>query len=313
MSMRLERVFSYPILEHRSDNHWEAAAVFNCAAVFHNKKFHLVYRATDIDASGKDGPFVSSLGHASSSDGFHFERSETPLLTGEGEQELRGLEDPRIVNIDDTFYMMYTGYRGKTPGDYRICLASSQDLLTWSRRGIVLDEPNKDAALFPEKINGRFCMFHRRDPDIWIAFSADLSKWTDHTRVMSPVPSIEWQEKKIGIAGPPMKTKDGWLLIYHGVSHNNVYTLGIALLDLADPSKVLYRQGEPILEPELQWEKEGCVPNVVFSCGQIETDDRILVYYAGADTVIGVAKLDKKDIASSFSSLYPATRAELSK
>lgn len=113
---------------------------------------------------------------------------------------------------------------------------------------------------------------------------------------MKPDPENEWESKKIGIAGPPIRTDEGWLLIYHGVSNNSVYTLGIALLDLTDPSKVISRQKEPILEPELVWEKEGCVPNVVFSCGQIETEDDLLVYYAGADTVIGVAGIKKENL-----------------
>jgi len=296
MPIKLKRLFTHPVLEPVPANSWEAAAVFNCAAVYHNNRYHLVYRATDIDASGRKGPFISRLGHAVSSDGFTFERFDTPLLTNKGEQELRGLEDPRVVKIEDTFYMMYTGYRGKTPGDYRICLASSTDLNNWKRHGIVLDEPNKDASLFPGKINGRFCMFHRRDPDIWISYSENLINWVDHTRVMGSLSSSEWESKKIGIAGPPVKTQEGWLLIYHGVSNDHRYSLGIALLDISDPSKIISRQTEPILEAELQWEKEGCVPNVVFSCGQIETKDSILVYYAGADTVIGVAELKKNDI-----------------
>ncbi len=296
MPIELVRVFEHPILEPVLDHAWEAAAVFNCGAIFHDSRYHLIYRATDIDAGGKEGPFISRLGHAISADGLHFERAEYPLLTGEGEQELRGLEDPRIVKIEDTFYMMYTGYRGKTHRDYRICLASSHDLINWKRHGIVLDESNKDASLFPEKINGRFCMFHRRDPDIWIVYSDDLKNWVDHTRIMKPDPANEWESKKIGIAGPPVRTKDGWLLIYHGVSRNSVYSLGIALLDLSDPSKILFRQAEAILEPELIWEKEGCVPNVVFSCGQIETEDSLLVYYAGADTVIGVAGIKKDNL-----------------
>jgi len=272
--------------------------VFNCAAVFHKKKYHLIYRATDINASGKDGPFISTLGHAVSSDGLNFERLRTPLLRPEGEQELRGMEDPRIVKIDDTFYMMYTGYRGHTHTDYRICLASSTNLTTWKRHGIMLDEPNKDATLFPEKINGRFCMLHRRFPDIWIAYSNDLRSWTGHTRLMGPIPSVPWESKKVGIAGPPVKTPQGWLLIYHGVSTLHHYSLGISLLDILDPSKVLFRQTEAILKPELEWEKKGCVPDVVFSCGQIEEKERYIIYYAGADTVIGAASLDKKDIDS---------------
>jgi len=296
MPIKLERIMPKPILEPLIGHNWEAAAVFNCAAVFHDNSFHLIYRATDIDASGNDGPFISKLGYAVGSDGLHFSRQDEPLLSNEGEQELRGLEDPRIVKIEDTFYMMYTAFRGKEAGDYRISLATSKDLKNWKRHGIVLDESNKDASLFPEKIKGRFCMFHRRDPDIWIAYSKDLKSWTDHTKVMEPISAIEWQSKKIGIAGPPIRTDKGWLLIYHGVSSTSVYTLGIALLDIDDPSIVLFRQDEPILEPELEWEKKGCVPNVVFSCGQIETSDRILVYYAGADKVIGVAGIDKKKI-----------------
>lgn len=296
MSIKLKRISRTPLLLPVKNNSWEAAAVFNCAAVYDNKKVHMIYRATDIASSGKEGPFISRLGYAVSDDGIHFERMNVPVLTNVGEQEHRGLEDPRIVKIENTFYMMYTGYRGKESGDYRICLASSPDLKNWKRHGIVLDESNKDGSLFPNKINGKFCMFHRRDPDIWIAYSDDLNNWTNHTSIMGPAPSSEWESKKIGIAGPPIKTKDGWLLIYHGVSHSHVYSLGIALLDLADPSKVLFRQIEPILEPELSWEKKGHVPNVVFSCGQVEIGNKLIVYYCGADTVIGAAEIDKKDI-----------------
>lgn len=296
MPVKLIRLSENPILQPVKENSWEAAAVFNAAAVYYRGEYHLVYRATDIDAGGKNGAFISSLGHAVSTDGIHFKRFNTPLLSPEGEQELRGLEDPRIVKLEDTFYMMYTGYRGKEERDYRICLASSRDLVTWKRHGVVLDEPNKDASLFPEKIGGRYCMFHRRDPDIYLAYSSDLIHWTDHTKVMGPLGKNEWEGKKIGIAGPPVKTEKGWLLIYHGVSETHHYSLGVTVLDFTDPSRVLFRQKEPVLEPELPWEKEGCVPHVVFSCGQIEEEDRIIVYYAGADTVIGAAFVDTKDL-----------------
>lgn len=299
MPMKLKRISDIPILKPLPDHPWEAAAVFNCAAVPHHGRIHMIYRATDIASDGSEGPFVSSLGGAVSDDGVHFERDTEPLLRGEGPQELRGLEDPRVVKIEDTFYMMYTGYRGLADGDFKICLASSSDLTSWKRHGVVLDESNKDGSLFPEKIGGRFVMFHRRSPDIWIAFSEDLETWTDHRRVMGPLADSPWESVKIGIAGPPMKTDQGWLLIYHGVSEDHVYSLGIALLDPNDPSRVVARQREPLLEPELVWEKEGHVPNVVFSCGQIEQEDRILVYYCGADTVIGAAVLDKKAITFS--------------
>ena len=190
--------------------------------------------------------------------------------------------------------MMYTGNSGK---DYRICLAASRNLIAWERQGVVLDEKNKDASLFPEKINGKYVMLHRREPSIWLAYSDDLKHWYDHTRIMSPLCDSNWEHSKIGIGGPPIRTDEGWLLIYHGVSEEKKYCLGAALLGLDDPARVLARQKEPILEPELEWEVKGCVPNVVFSCGQVEVGNRLLMYYAGADSAIGVAELRKSDIA----------------
>ena len=187
--------------------------------------------------------------------------------------------------------MMYTGYGGRFDDDYRICMASSRNLIDWKRHGVMLDEPNKDASLFPEKINGRYIMFHRRHPDIWLAYSDDLHHWEDHRRVMEALPGSSWENIKIGIAGPPIKTDAGWFLIYHGVGEGQRYCLGAALLDLSDPTRVIARQPEPILEPELDWEINGYVPNVVFSCGQVILGDDLIVYYGAADTVIGAAAI----------------------
>ncbi len=294
--IRLKRVSEKPILEPEISHPWEASAVFNCAAIYDNGLVHMIYRATDLAPNGKEGKFVSRLGYAVSRDGINFNRLKNPLLTNDVPQEKRGLEDPRIVKIDGIFYMMYTGYRGELKGDYRICLASSTNLIDWKRHGVVLDESNKDGSLFPEKINGRYVMLHRREPDIWIAYSNDLITWYNHTKIMGPIPSSKWENLKIGISGPPIKTKDGWILLYHGVSNEHIYSQGIALLDLENPDRVLARQTHPILKPELSWEKTGHIPDVVFSCGQVELDDRIIVYYCGADTVIGAAELSKKDI-----------------
>jgi len=187
--------------------------------------------------------------------------------------------------------MMYTGYGGRFRGDYRICLASSRNLIDWKRHGVMLDEPNKDASLFPEKIDGQFVMFHRRAKAIWLADSTDLRNWSNHRVVMDAKLESSWENEKIGIAGPPIKTSEGWFLIYHGVSKNKRYCLGAALLDLDRPENVIVRQSEPILEPQLDWEINGYVPNVVFSCGQAVLNDEIYVYYGGADTRIGVAKV----------------------
>ena len=289
--IKLERLSEQPILTPKKEHPWEKAAVFNCGVIFHNDLVHMIYRATDITSNGKEGKYVNNLGYAISSDGIHFNRLEKPILVNDVPQEQRGPEDPRLVRLDDTFYMTYTGYGGRFDGDYRICLASSPNLINWERHGVLLDEANKDAALFPEKVNGRYLMLHRRPPDIWLAYSDDLRNWDNHHSLMQPIPDSRWESEKIGAAGPPIMTKEGWLLIYHGVSKDGHYSLGVALLDLQEPTKILFRQSEPILEPELEWEINGYVPNVVFSCGQAVIDGKIHVYYGGADKAIGVAEI----------------------
>lgn len=290
--IKLKRLSKDPILKPKPHHNWEAAAVFNTAAIYHNGLVHLVYRATDVTSNGKQGKYINSLGYAVSQDGIHFNRLEDPILINDVPQELRGPEDPRIVEIDSVFYMMYTGYGGRFDGDYRISLATSRNLISWDRQGVMLDEPNKDASLLPEKINGRYLMFHRRHPDIWVAFSDDLKSWDTHQRIMGPVPESNWESDKIGLAGPPLKIDQGWVMIYHGVGGTpRRYSLGIALLDLKDPTRVIVRQSEPILKPELDWEINGYVPNVVFSCGQVLVGNDLYVYYGGADQVIGVAAM----------------------
>ena len=294
--IKLIRMSQTPILSPTPSNRWEAAAVFNCGAIYHNGLVHMIYRATDVSSNGKDGKYINNFGYAVSTDGIHFNRLVNPILVNDNPQEARGPEDPRIVRINKTFYMMYTGYGGRFGGDYRICLATSQNLIDWKRHGVMLDEPNKDASLFPEKINGQFVMFHRRGKAIWLAESTDLDNWTNHRVVMVVKPESRWENEKIGIAGPPIRTPQGWFLIYHGVNKEKRYCLGAALLDLENPEKVIARQSETILEPELDWEINGYVSNVVFSCGHAVINDAVYVYYGGADTQIGVAKMFLEDI-----------------
>lgn len=294
--IKLKRVSQKPVLVPNSGSTWEAGAVYNCAAVYKDKLVHLVYRATDITSNGSMGKYINNLGYAVSSDGINFNRLRDPIMVNDIAQEARGPEDPRIVEIDGTYHMMYTGFGGRFPGDYRISYATSSNLITWQRHGIVLDEANKDASLFPEKIGGKYMLLHRRPPDIWMAFSEDLKNWDEHRILMKAIPDSDWENEKIGIAGPPIKTESGWLLIYHGVSKSHTYSLGIAELDLENPSQVISRQSEPILEPELDWEINGHVPNVVFSCGQVIKDGELYVYYGAADTVIGVANIPLQDM-----------------
>lgn len=293
--MKLTRLRTDPILKPIKEHDWEKAAVFNAALVYHNGLYHMIYRATDLGGQEKYGKYINALGYAVSADLFIWHRYEEPILTNSVPEEKRGPEDPRIVRLDDTFYMTYVGFRGRVFDDYRICLATSKDLVHWDRKGILLDEPNKNASLFPEKINGKYCMLHRRNPDICICYSEDLKTWIGHKKIMSPLPDT-WNQVRIGIAGPPVKIDDGWFLIFHGVDEFNHYRLGVALLDGEDPSKVLARQAEPIIEPELDWEVNGYVPNVIFSCATLLRGNRIYCLYGGADTVIGAAYIDIQDV-----------------
>jgi predicted GH43/DUF377 family glycosyl hydrolase len=246
------------------------------------------YRAQGLDR-------ISRIGCAISTDGYYFNRLQDPVLSPANEYELFGVEDPRITELDGTFYMFYTAYSSHGT---RVSLARSSNLIDWERMGIVLpDEDNKDVILFPEKINGRYAIFHRRPPDMWLAYSEDLLHWTDHQIIMRPRPSM-WDCVRIGAGGPVFKTEWGWLDFYHGYDEAHVYCLGIALHDLKDPSKILKRQDAPILCPTSPWEVWGDVPNVVFTCGGIETDTDYLIYYGGGDHVMAVASVRKADVAA---------------
>ncbi|MDI3317368.1 MAG: glycosidase [Bacillota bacterium] len=294
MAFRLRRLSERPILEPDPAHRWEAAAVFNPGAVVRKGRVVLLYRGSDRPFRAEGEPYVSAIGYAESTDGLHFARRPRPVMVGDGGQARRGVQDPRVVPMDDRYYMVYTAFGGRGPGDYRIALAASRDLVHWGGRRVLLEEPNKDGALLPDRPDGRYYLFHRRPPDIWLAVSGDLHRWEDHRVILRPRPG-SWESSRIGIGPQPLRTDQGWLLIYHGVDERNTYRLGAALLDPRDPFRVLDRLPDPILEPELDWEREGLVPDVVFSCGAVDLGDRFLVYYGAADTRIGVAELRKSE------------------
>ncbi len=290
--MKLRRFSNNPILKPIKKHKWECGAVFNCATVFDGKIVHLLYRAI-----GEYDTYISSLGYAFSKDGFNFKRNDNPVFEPKEKYERFGCEDPRVTQIDNTFYMTYTALssRAWSGKGNRVALAATMDFRSFERQGIILPEmENKDAAIFPEKVSGKYVMYHRTMPDIWIGYSDNLKEWYNHKIVMSPREGL-WDCKKIGAGPPPIKTEQGWLLFYHGVDEKRVYRLGVALFDLNDPSRLIARQEEPILEPEEPWELEGDVPTVVFNCGAIEKDGMYYVYYGGADTVIGVATVSKEE------------------
>ncbi len=286
MTIELTRYSGNPILVPSTYNAWETDNVFNAAITKYNDLIYMHYRAQGLDR-------ISRIGCAVSADGYHFNRMEHPVLEPANAFETFGVEDPRITELDGVFYMLYTAY---SEHGVRVSLARSTNLITWERMGIVLpDEDNKDAALFPQKINGHYCMFHRRPPDIWIAYSDDLLHWTDHQIIMEPRPEL-WDCKRIGAGGPPLHTEHGWLVFYHGYNDDHIYCLGVAMLDGADPSIVLKRQEEAVLCPKTPWELWGDVPNVCFACGNIEMNNQYLVYYGGGDHVMAVASVSKADI-----------------
>lgn len=288
--MKLVRHPANPVLRPNPFNAWEALNVFNPSVVVHGGLFHMHYRAQGTD-------YVSRIGYAVSVDGLHWNRLQEPVFVPASEVDARGVEDPRVTEMDGRFYMAYTAYGragahpevGTTPTGITPMYAVSDNLVTWERLGpVVVGEDNKDHALFPERVGGRYVSFHRRPPSVWLAFGEDMRHWGDHVEIIRPRPGL-WDGKRVGAGGPPIRTDEGWLVLYHGYDEAHVYCMGTALLDLEDPRQVLKRPKASILEPQETWEIKGDVPNVVFGTANPVVDGTVYLYYGGADRVIGLA------------------------
>lgn len=293
-----------PIVQHP----WESRLTFNPAAIELGGKIHILYRAMSMDNT-------SSIGYASSTDGLNIdERLPDPIYTPREEFEMKkipngnsGCEDPRIVRLGNMLYMCYTAYNGVEVPRVALTTISVNSFLkkqwNWSKP-ILISPPNfddKDACIFPEKVNGRYLIIHRIRHQLCMDFVDSLDgtfeeplKGTSIIRARYGM----WDSKKLGLAGPPIKTKAGWLLFYHGIGEDSYYRMGAVLLDLKNPLKVLSRTTESILEPEKKYEKEGEVPNVVFPCGHVCRGDIIYHYYGGADSVVGVAAMKLSKLLS---------------
>ena len=261
------------------------------------------YRAQGID-------WISRIGYAVSEDGIHWNRLRKPVLEPSDSHDARGVEDPRVTELDGVFYMTYVAYgfdsndNGLPNWAYFVggkilpMIAFSKNMINWERIGpFVQGEDNKDHVLFPRKLNGRYAMLHRRRPDVWLAYSDDLITWNedDMARIYGPRNGHGWDSKSVGSNGVPIETEHGWLVFNHGFGENHIYHLGALMLDLDDPTKVINRPGQPIFWPKEIWELRGDVPNVVFSNASVVVGNSIYVYYGGADHVIGLAtcKLDE--------------------
>lgn len=286
--MKLKRHLESPILKPNPLNEWEALNVFNCGVVHHDGLFHMFYRAQGLD-------YVSRIGYALSEDGVHFNRLQQPLLSPQDEWETRGIEDPRITYLagEERFIMAYTAYSplGITP-----MFAASTNLITWRRMGpLVKGEDNKDHVLFPRRIGDRYVSFHRRPPSMWVAYSDDLKTWGHFEVVMEPREGA-WDSKRVGAGGVPIETDEGWLILYHGYNFDHVYRFGACLLDLEDPTRVLARPRDFLMEPREVWELKGDVPHAIFSAANPVVEGTVYVYYGGADRVIGLATVELEEL-----------------
>lgn len=285
--------------------------------------------------------WVSKIGYAVSSDGENFRHDKHPILEGEYAIEKNGVEDPRVSKVEDQYFMTYTAYDGKCA---RLAMAESDDLKTWKKQGEVFpaweakkaesfvvewDQAqnnevakkhwNKAGAIFPEKINDKHWMLFG-DRNIWLAFSDDMKKWQAIKKpFLRPRPEC-FDSVHIEMGPPPIITKRGWLVLYHGIDDKRVYRLGFVLLDKENPSKILYRHKGSIFEPEESYEINGLVdivpgglrametmskaelndyilklkedhkmPSVVFCPGATLQGDELRIYYGAGDNVIGTA------------------------
>jgi predicted GH43/DUF377 family glycosyl hydrolase len=215
-------------------------------------------------------------------------------------EEVWGIEDPRITWIEelDRYAITYTSYSTSGP---LVSLALTRDFRTFERKGAVMPPEDKDAALFPRRFGGRWALLHRpisfypvSRANIWLSFSPDLKHWGDHCVVLEARQGAWWDANKIGLSPPPIETPEGWLVIYHGVRMTPagcLYRLGLALLDLENPCRVIRRGDEWIFGPDASYERVGDVSDVVFPCGAIydPTTDEIRLYYGAADTAIALA------------------------
>ncbi len=315
---------------------FESKAVLNPACIEVDGNVHLFYRAV-----GKDN--VSSIGSCQLKGNKVIKRLNYPVLFPEHDWENMGLEDPRITLLGQTFYLFYTAYDGHSA---RIAYATSSDLINFRKKGLIspnitYDEAreifhesdlkeeyfvwmlykerqikgssliwDKDALLFPKKINNQFALIHRIRPDMQIIYFRDFSDLTDDywrtylkdlKKYIVLEPKFPFENRYIGGGCPPIETEDGWLIIYHGVEDTpsgKIYHAAAALLDLKNPLKVLGRLSKPLFSPEETWEKTGDVDNVVFPTGAVVKDGRLYIYYGAADTRIGARSVDLTQLLS---------------
>ena len=317
MSFKLKKYENNPVLKANPRNSWEDLCVLNPGVWYENNKFYMLYRA-----AGSDVTHYIYLGLAESSDGFNFTRSfDSPVLSPDFNGVDGGcVEDPRIIKMGDTFIITYAS-RPFAPGQYwsdtkkdfkeffegapyfiqanstQTYLALSKDLIRFKKCGRITDVryDDRDVMLFPEKIGGKYVRLSRPAervgkeygcsvPSVFINFSDEISEWDENQNKLLITAEQDWESKKIGGSCPPLKTADGWIFIYHGVSRDDdTYRVGVLLLDLNDPAKIIARTKDFIMEPEHEYETSGYYNGCVFPTGNVIVDGTFYVYYGAAD------------------------------
>lgn len=311
---------------------WRAASTFNPGVIHDGERFLLYERA-----AGGLKPFLTSIGLMESTDGVSFTHvSDKPIFTGEMLGYPGGsVEDARVVKINDKFYMCYAlqpysfdcwptglGVPDYFPDNYpewkenKLKGMMTQSGIAVSDDGVTFEQltyttpreiDDRDNALFPEKVNGQFALLRRPmeyvgeaygtdHPGIWLSYSDDLLTWSDPVLV-AVAENEAWEGTKIGAAATPLRTEQGWLVLYHGVDTKSIYRVGALMLDLNDPSKVIARTHDWIMEPSTYYETTGLViPNVVFPTANLIVDDELWVYYGCCDTSIALATAKMQDV-----------------
>ena len=327
--MKFKKYEHNPILTRNPKNAWEELCVLNPAVIFNDedKTFYMLYRA-----AGNDKKHYIYIGLAKSKDGINFTRcSDKPLIAPDvNGADGGGIEDPRLVKIDDYYFLTYAsrpfapgqywredkGYFGFQPkagpktliyNDTQTHLAVSKDLVNWKKLGRITDsrQDDRDVVLFPERVNGKYIKisrpmykcgkgFDNPKPAMWISFSDDLLEWKEEETLLY-AGQEPWEDEKIGASCPPVKTDKGWLLIYHGVcSKDKAYRVGAMLLDLNDPKKILAKTKDFLMEPEFPFETEGFYSGCVFPTGIVEVKDEYYIYYGAGDQCICLATVNKQ-------------------
>ena len=311
-TLGIEKFEKNPILQPDEANSWESKATFNPAALYEDGKVHLLYRAI----GDKD---ISVLGYASGNNGFQFEyKSVEPaylppqwLETDASKIAYRspsgggvgGSEDPRATRVGDRIYVTYTDFNGWRAPRVALTSIDVQDFLDgrWNWKSPVLLSPpgemHKNWAIFPEKINGQYAILHSISPEVLVDYFNDLD-FDGSTYIKSYYRAEPrkncWDTMVRGIGPPPIRTKYGWLVIYHATDKTDPgrYKMGAMILDAENPTKILYRSPVPLLAPDEEYENSGFKAGVVYSCGAVVIDGKLLIYYGGADSVVCVASTD---------------------